>query len=114
MKSKTSRVYLDNAATTRIDPLVLEEMSHFERRSWGVATQVHSVGREARGALNASRERIARCLGGPGAGVREEEIVFTSGATEANNLALLGVARTLSHRGNHIITSCIEHPSVLL
>lgn len=109
MRTKTSRVYLDNATTTRTDPLVLEEMYHCEGRNWGVPAQAHSLGREARKALNNARERIARCLG-----AGEEEIVFTSGATEANNLALLGVARALNHRGNHIITSRVEHPSVLL
>jgi len=106
---KTNDIYLDNAITTRIDPLALEEMSRFERENWGVSTQAHSIGREARKALNRSRERLARCLD-----VEEKEIVFTSGATEANNLALLGVARALRQRGNHIITSRVEHSSVLL
>lgn len=110
MKTGMSRIYLDNATTTRIDPAVLEEMYEFEKRYWGVPAQIHTPGREARRALGASRERIARCLG-----VGEEEITFTSGATEANNLALFGAAQSLSHQrnGNHIITSSIEHPSVL-
>lgn len=106
---KTNGIYLDNAITTRIDPLVLEEMSRFERENWGVSTQAHSAGREAKKALNRSRECIARCLS-----VEEKDIVFTSGATEANNLALSGVARALRQRGNHIITSRVEHSSVLL
>ncbi|MCB7128485.1 MAG: cysteine desulfurase [Candidatus Brocadiales bacterium] len=106
--NSTNRVYLDNAATTRVDPLVLEEMYRCEKQYGGVATQMHSAGREARRVLSTSRARIARCLG-----VREEEIVFTSGATEANNIALLGAARSYNRQGNHIITSRIEHPSVL-
>lgn len=111
MKTDTSRIYLDNATTTRIDPAVLEEMYEFEKRCWGVPAQIHTPGREARRALDASRERIARCLG-----VGEEEITFTSGATEANNLALFGAAQSLSHKRSgdrHIITSSVEHPSVL-
>ncbi|MGR3296482.1 MAG: aminotransferase class V-fold PLP-dependent enzyme, partial [Candidatus Bathyanammoxibius sp.] len=119
MNPKTSQIYLDNGTTTRIDPLVSGEMSAFEREGLGlgVPAQAHSCGRAARKALNASRERIARCLGIGGGGdtdVDEKEIVFTSGATEANNLALMGAAQALRHRGNHIITSSIEHPSVLL
>ncbi len=115
MSSKTRQIYLDNGATTRIDPLVSEEMSAFEggEQARGVPTQIHSCGRSARKALNASRERIARCLG-TGGDVDEREIVFTSGATEANNLALMGATQALRHRGNHIITSSVEHPSVLL
>ncbi len=115
MSSKTRHIYLDNGATTRIDPLVSEEMSAFEggEQARGVPAQTHSCGRAARKALNASRERIARCLG-TGRDVDEREIVFTSGATEANNLALMGAAQALRHRGNHIITSSVEHPSVLL
>ncbi|MHC4358782.1 MAG: cysteine desulfurase family protein [Planctomycetota bacterium] len=94
-------------------------MSAFERRglALGVPAQAHSRGRAARKALNASRDRIARCLGLGGGGhadVDEKEIVFTGGATEANNLALMGAAQALRRRGNHIITSSIEHPSVLL
>ncbi len=119
MNPKTSPIYLDNGTTTRIDPLVSGEMSAFEREglTLGVPAQAHSRGRAARKALNASRERIARCLGVAGgghAGVDEKEIVFTSGATEANNLALMGAAQALRRRGNHIITSNVEHPSVLL
>ncbi|MCP4363888.1 MAG: cysteine desulfurase [Planctomycetes bacterium] len=125
MNPKTSPIYLDNGTTTRIDPLVSGEMSAFEREglTLGVPAQAHSCGRAARKALNASRDRIARCLGFGGRGdtdagvdvdVDEKEIVFTSGATEANNLALIGAAQALRRRGNHIITSSIEHPSVLL
>ena len=119
MSPKTSQIYLDNGTTTRIDPLVSGEMSAFERDGLGlgVPAQAHSRGRAARKALNASRERIARCLGIGGGGdtdVDEKEIVFTSGATEANNLALMGAAQALRRRGNHIIISGIEHPSVLL
>ncbi|MDO8136605.1 MAG: cysteine desulfurase family protein [Candidatus Brocadiales bacterium] len=103
------KVYLDNSTTTRMDPLVLEEMLPFLQEDWGSTDQTHWLGRQAKKAVDCARERIAHLLG-----IREEELIFTSGGTEANNLAILGVARAYRHRGNHIITSKVEHPSVLL
>lgn len=104
------KVYLDNSTTTRMDPLVLEEMLPFLQEDWGSSTdQAHWLGRQAKKAVDRARERIAHLLG-----TGEEELIFTSGGTEANNLALLGVARAYKRQGNHIITSRVEHPSVLL
>lgn len=104
-----NRIYLDNSTTTRLDPLVLEEMLPLFQRGWGSSAQIHSFGREARNALEKARGWIVRALG---TNIMAEEILFTSGGTEANNLALLGVARSLGHKGS-IITSLVEHPSVL-
>ncbi len=102
-----NRIYLDNSTTTRLDPLVLEEMMPLLQEGWGSTAQIHSFGREARKALEGARGRIVQTLG-----VMPEETIFTCGGTEANNLALLGVARSLGYKG-HVITSQVEHPSVL-
>ena len=102
-----NRIYLDNSTTSRLDPLVLEEMLPLLREGWGSAAQTHSFGREARKALEGARGRVVQALG-----VMPEEIIFTCGGTEANNLALLGTARSLGYKG-HVITSQVEHPSVL-
>ncbi len=102
-----NRIYLDNRTTTQLDPQVLEEMSPLLQRGWGISTQIHSFGREAKKALEEARGRIVQTLG-----IMQEELIFTSGGTEANNLAILGVARNLGYKG-HIITSQIEHPSIL-
>jgi cysteine desulfurase len=102
-----NKVYLNNIATTRLDPLVLEEMLPLLQEGWGSSTQIHSFGRGAKKVLEEARSRVARILG-----TMPEEIIFTSGGTEANNLALLGVARGLGYKGR-IITSQVEHPSVL-
>src|SRR3989338_3730984 len=77
------------------------------REGWGSAAQTHSFGREARKALEGARGRVVQALG-----VMPEEIIFTCGGTEANNLALLGTARSLGYKG-HVITSQVEPPSVL-
>ncbi|HHT9120703.1 MAG TPA: cysteine desulfurase family protein [Candidatus Hypogeohydataceae bacterium YC41] len=101
-----NRIYLDNSITTRLDPLVLEEMLPFLEKSWGSSTQIHSFGRETKNATEKARGRVVQVLG-----VMPEEIIFTSGGTEANNLAIRGVAKTLGYKGR-VITTQVEHPSV--
>ncbi len=99
--------YFDYNATTRLDPIVREAMLPYLDQVFGNPSSVHSLGRRARSTLDGCRERVAavlRCKPG--------ELIFTSGGSEANNLAILGAARALKHRGRHIIVSSIEHPSV--
>jgi cysteine desulfurase len=102
-------VYLDHQATTPLDPRVLEAMLPWLTRDFGnAASRQHAWGWTAESAVTAAREEIAAALGaGPG------DIVFTSGATESNNLAILGAARSARGRGNHVITSAVEHRAVL-
>jgi len=100
------RIYLDHAATTPVDPEVVEEMLPYFTERFGNASSSHSLGREARLALENSREKIAEVINS-----EPEEIFFTSGGTESNNLAIKGVANK-SKKG-HIITSVIEHHAVL-
>jgi cysteine desulfurase len=101
------RVYLDNSATTRVASAVLDAMLPYFGAEYGNASSLHRYGREARRAVETSRESIADALG-----VRHDEIVFTSGATEADNLAIVGSALARSG-GGHIITSRVEHDAVL-
>jgi cysteine desulfurase len=101
-------VYLDNAATTPLDPRVREAMQPFLSRIYGNPSSLHSVGREARMAINRARERVAALIG-----AKTNEIVFVASGTEADNLALLGAAKALPQGRNHFITSTIEHPAVL-
>lgn len=101
-------VYLDHAATTAVRPDVLEAMWPFFAQVSGNPSSVHSAGATAREALDRARLTVAGVLG-----CRPGEIVFTSGGTEADNLAVLGVARALKDRGNRVITTRIEHHAVL-
>jgi cysteine desulfurase len=102
------RIYLDHNATTPLDPCVFEAMRPYMTGAFGNASSPHSYGRLAKQALEESRETIAK-----GIGCRPEEIVFTSGGTEADNLALRGIAYHKGQRKGHIITSSIEHHAVL-
>lgn len=101
------RVYLDNNATTKLDKEVLEAMLPYMTEIYGNASSHHSFGKEAAKGMNESREKIAELLG-----VTAKEIVFTGSGVEADNLAIRGVAKAYKNRGNHIITSAIEHPGV--
>jgi len=101
-------IYLDYNATTPLDPAVGEAMQPFLHENWGNPSSVHHLGRKARAALDEARERAAHFLG-----AKPSELIFTSGGTEANNLAILGTARALKGKGKHLITSAIEHHAVL-
>jgi len=101
-------IYLDNAATTRMKPEVRSAMQPFLEEEYGNASSLHAAGRRARRALEDARETVAACLGAD-----PREIVFTGGATESNTLALAGAAEALRPRGDHLVTTEIEHPSVL-
>jgi cysteine desulfurase len=103
-------IYLDHHSTTPTDPRVVEAMLPWFTRDFGnAASRTHAFGWRAEAAVEAAREALARGVGGREAG----EIVFTSGATEANNLALLGLAEARRARGDHLVTVATEHPSVL-
>lgn len=101
-------IYLDNSATTHPYPEVIDFMSTIQDKSYGNPSSLHRKGVEAEDLIEEARRRIAAFFSG-----REEEIIFTSGGTEANNLAIKGAALRNRKRGNHLITSQIEHPSVL-
>lgn len=101
-------IYFDYNATTPLDPAVRDNMLPFLGEIWGNPSSVHQVGRRARALLDEARERAAKVLG-----CKPAEIVFTSGGTESNNLAVLGAARLLAAKGRHLITSAIEHQAVL-
>jgi cysteine desulfurase len=102
-------IYLDNQATTPTDPRVLDAMLPFlSAGSVGNPHSEHVAGRRARSAVEDARAQVARLIG-----ARPEEVIFTSGATEANNLALQGIARSPDRRGNHVVTCLTEHKCVL-
>lgn len=106
-----SRIYIDNSATTPVDPRVLDAMLPFLKEDFGNASSIHHFGQRARAAVDKARHQVASALG-----ARPNEIVFTSGGTESNNLAIRGSIQSLREgRGPdrpHIITSAIEHPAV--
>jgi len=101
-------VYLDNAATTNIDILVAEYMNKINRTFYGNPSSLHKKGLESERIIKESRNIIANSLG-----ISDNELIFTSGGTESNNLAIIGYIKHYFRNGNHIITSEIEHPSVL-
>jgi len=103
------RVYMDYAAAMPTDPRVLEAMKPYFTEYYGNPSSSHSVGRDAKNAVEESRTKVARLVSAE----KPEEIIFTSGGTESNNLALKGVAYRNRSKGNHIITTTIEHMSVL-
>jgi cysteine desulfurase len=102
------RIYLDYAATTPIHPDVLKAMLPLYHDTFGNPSAIYSYGQEARSAIDEARSRVATLIG-----ARSEEIAFTAGGTEADNMALTGIALANEKRGNHIITMAIEHHAIL-
>jgi cysteine desulfurase len=102
------RIYLDNNATTPLCPQVVRAMLPYLKTHFGNASSIHSFGREVKAAIESGREKVAKLLG-----CHPEEIYFTSGGTESDNLALKGVAFANRDKGRHLITSSIEHHAVL-
>jgi cysteine desulfurase len=100
-------IYLDNAATTPLIDEVLDEMLPYMKENYGNPSSIHKLGRQANNALELARKRISNLINAQG------QVVFTSGATEANNLALKGLAHVMRNKGNHIITSTVEHEAVI-
>ncbi|MDD3906393.1 MAG: cysteine desulfurase NifS [Candidatus Omnitrophica bacterium] len=103
------KVYMDNNATTRVRDEVIEAMLPYFGKVYGNASSIHQFGRGARTAVDAARQKVAALIGASSG----EEIIFTSGGTEADNFAIKGVTSALRAKGNHIITSTIEHHAVL-
>jgi len=101
------RIYLDHAATTPVHPEVREAVLPFMGEYFGNPSSVHSFGREVKKAIEEAREKVASLVG-----AKPEEIIFTSGATESDNWAIFGIAKANEKKGNHIITSNIEHHAV--
>jgi len=106
MKAESHTIYLDNAATTRADPRVVSAMERCLREEYGNPSSLHRMGLQAEKALHAARQRVAAAIG-----AKNDEIIFTSGGTEANALALLGAASVA--RGRHAVATQVEHPAVL-
>ncbi len=102
------RIYLDYAATTPTHPLVVEAMQPYFTESFGNPSSLYSYGQEAKGAIEEARSKVAALIGS-----KSEEVIFTSGGSEADNFAVNGTALARESKGNHIITSAIEHHAVL-
>ena len=103
-----NQIYFDNSATTKLDEEVLKEMMPYLTEDYGNASSIYKLGRESRKAIEEARERIAKAIH-----AEPNEIYFTSGGSEADNTIIRGVAYQYKNKGNHIITSKIEHPAVL-
>lgn len=101
-------IYFDNAATTKLDEKVFEEMLPYLKEKYGNASAIYKLGRESRKAVEDSREKIAKILN-----CKPSEIYFTAGGSESDNTAIKGIAHSYKNKGNHIITSKIEHPAIL-
>ncbi len=101
-------IYLDNSATTRLDDEVLKEMMPYLTEEYGNASSIYKLGRNTRNAVETAREKIAKAIN-----AEPDEIYFTSGGTESDNAAIRGIAYNNKKKGNHIITSKIEHPAIL-
>ena len=100
-------IYMDHSATSPVDPEVFEAMKPYFVNSFGNASTLYSLGREARKDMESARAQVASLIG-----AKPEEVIFTSGGTESDNIAIKGTAYRLKDKGNHIITSAIEHPAV--
>jgi cysteine desulfurase len=106
----TDRIYLDHAATTPLDPVVLEAMLPYLSGGWGNPSSIYAEAQQARKGLESARKSVADTLG-----CRPSDVIFTSGGSESDNLALLGTVRAARRagRGEHVITTAIEHHAVL-
>jgi cysteine desulfurase len=104
----TRQVYMDNSATTPVDPLVVEAMLPYFSEKFGNPSSLYTIGRQARKAIEESRQKVADLIG-----AKKEEIIFTGSGTESDNLAIKGIAYKNRKKGDHIITSSIEHHAVL-
>lgn len=100
-------IYMDHSATSQVDPEVFKAMEPYFVQQFGNASTLYSLGRDARKAMENARAQVASLIG-----AKTEEIIFTSGGTESDNIAIKGTAYRLKDKGNHIITSAIEHPAV--
>lgn len=103
-----NRIYLDNAATTRVKDEVLQAMLPYFSEVYGNASSIHATGRQARKVIEAARAQVAQAIG-----AQKDEIYFTSGGTEADNWAIEGILTSPRARGRHVITSSVEHHAVL-
>ena len=103
-----NRIYLDHAATTPVSETVMNDMLPYFRKEAGNASAIYGTGREARKAVEKARNQVAEALG-----AESGEIIFTGGGSESDNLAVKGTAFALERKGNHIVTTAIEHPAVL-
>ncbi|MCZ7400214.1 MAG: cysteine desulfurase NifS [Candidatus Methanoperedens sp.] len=104
----TRQVYMDHSATTPADPLVVEAMLPYFSEKFGNPSSLYTIGRQARRAIEESRQKVADLIG-----AKKEEIIFTGSGTESDNLAIKGIAYRNRKKGDHIITSSIEHHAVL-
>jgi cysteine desulfurase len=102
------RIYLDHSATTPMDKEVLAEMLPYFTEKFGNPSSIHAYGREVKKAVEEAREKVAKAIG-----AQTQEIIFTSGGTEADNMAIKGVALANTKKGKHIITSAVEHHAIL-
>jgi cysteine desulfurase len=102
------RIYLDHSATTPMDKEVLAEMLPYFTEKFGNPSSIHSYGREVKKAVEEAREKVAKAIG-----AQTQEIIFTSGGTEADNMAIKGVALANTKKGKHIITSAVEHHAII-
>ncbi len=100
-------IYMDHSATSPVDPEVFKAMEPYFVDNFGNASTLYSLGREARKAMESARAQVASLIG-----AKPEEVIFTSGGTESDNIAIKGTAYRMKDKGNHIITSAIEHPAV--
>src|SRR6476661_10060428 len=103
-----NRVYFDHNATTPVEPEVLEAMLPFLSGEFGNASSIHTFGQKARAAVETARDQVAALIG-----ARAQEIVFTSGGTEADNHALFGIVEAATGDRKHLVTTAIEHEAVL-
>lgn len=103
-----NKIYMDNSATTAVDEEVIKEMLPYFNQYYGNASSLHSFGRESKEALEKSRSKVAGIIN-----CKKDEIIFTAGGTESDNIAIKGIALKYNKKGKHIITTDIEHPAVL-